>query len=168
MKRVFLLIVLCFYGYHDFSQAEGGQQSMNVRLNTNVSVSKKFGEFGIKYASYYRVDMVILDRAQMNAIIDPIFGGESTLSMKNDQSLFWIMRVYMKVDSSFRFIGNIIEISILDEDLRRHGLDRLGVGLVRPDEVFLKIIKLEVYDNERDKLLKKKNVDLLIDRLSFM
>ncbi len=167
MKRILPLIIFFAIAYQCIAQEKDAKLNMHSGLKTNVKFSEKFDELRAEHAGKYRVDMVILNRVQMDAVTDPIFGGRSTVDSENDQSLFCIIRIYMKVDKSFNFIAHNLKINILDEDLMRHGFSRMQLGLCRPDEVIYKVIKFGVYAEERDKLLKKKEIDFFIDWLGF-
>jgi hypothetical protein len=168
MKKILLsMIVFLSLSYQCVAQEIGGNQKMYLNLKTDIKFSEKFDDLRTIYVSKYCVDMVILDRVQMEAITKTIFARGSTNSFEKDQSLFCIVRIYMDVEKSFNFIAHNMNISILDEDLIRHGFPRLRVGLSRPDEVFIKVIKFGVYDKERDKLLKKEKVEFFIDWLGF-
>jgi len=145
-----------------------GNQNMEIsnQMNIIIKANKEFDSLRKQHAKSCRIEIAFLKRKEIDNLFNKIFLNSDLPKASGEESLFCVVRISSDNNNSFEYIPHSSLFKVLDEDLNSCGLNEIKVGVRNKKDVFYSIYSLNCVDSKiRDKLLNKKEIIILFDKL---
>jgi len=137
---------------------------MKNYLEVNLSKKKYDTELFKRLISGYKVSILILSPEEMDKLIPT-----KIKSKQYGEGFLYLILIIKQEGNEEHFKANQIEVKFEDSDIYSSGLqDKMIFRLYNPGESVYKIITLNTTRDEYSRLLKKKSVNISLERVKLL